>query len=105
MIGTPFVERPVQRPLVIEITVAVVQRHAGRWNGCENRSGTALDDFLSFPRRENNDFVAEARGSPEFGIDIGPDPAAVGAVKRANVDNPHVGRKPAKRREVQVKVF
>ena len=54
--------------------------------------------------RDDDDFMAEARGRPKLRIHIGPNAAAAGRIKCANVDDPPERREAAKPNDTQVKV-
>ena len=50
MIGAPLVERPVQRPLVVEIAVAAIERQLRRRDCRDNRARTLFDHFGTIAR-------------------------------------------------------
>ena len=75
MIGLPRVERRVDRGLVVEITVASVDRQQGRWNRHQNRARAALDDLMPFARDDQDHLMPESRRGPKLGFRIGADAA------------------------------
>jgi hypothetical protein len=76
MIGTPCVERPMQRPLVVEIAVAAIHRQLGRCDRHQDRARPALFHMIAIAGGDDDDFVAEARGGANLRFDIGPHTAA-----------------------------
>jgi len=89
MVRRPGVENRVKQRFIVEIAIAPVDRQPRRGNGHEESAGAAPDHLVMCARRDDDDLVPEARRGAQLGFDIGADPAAEGAVKGANVEDPH----------------
>jgi hypothetical protein len=79
----------MNRRFVIEIAIALVDRHPRRRNGHQDRARSAPDDLVMLAGRDHDHLVAEPLRSAEFRLDIGAHPAAGGRVKGAYVGDPH----------------
>lgn len=98
MVRLPGVELGMKRTLVVEVTIAAVDRQQRRRNGDEDSARSAADGCMLLARSDDDDFVAEAGRSAELRIHIGPNSAAGWRVEGANVDDPHMaGTEPTMR--------
>src|SRR6201995_4091580 len=89
MVQIPQVERRVKKSLVVEITIAPVDRQLGRWNGDEECARPALDRLMARAWRDDDDLVAEARRGCQLRLGVGPDSAAELIVEGGNIDDAH----------------
>ena len=105
MIRLPSVERRMEQPLVVKITIAPIDWQSGRWNRHEEGSGTALDDLMGCSRSNDDHLVSEARRCSQLRLDIGSDASAERRVEGGNVGNAHRLMEAVGRRKHQVKLF
>ena len=77
MIRLPGVEHGVKRGLIVEITVAAIDRQLRRGNCHQHGTGPALDDLVPRAWRDDDHFVAKASRRAELSLDISANAAAV----------------------------
>lgn len=91
--------------LIVEITIAAVDRQRGRRKSHKEGTGPTLDDLVALSRGNDDHLVAEARRSAQFRLDIGSDASAKRRVEGGNVGNAHWLMEAVGRRKHQVKLF
>lgn len=91
--------------LVVEITIAAVDRQSWRRKRHEDGTGATLDHLVALTRSNNDHLVAKARRSAQFRLDIGSDASAKRRVKGGDVGNAHWFMEAVGRCKHQVKLF
>ena len=89
VIGLPGIESCVEQLLVIEITIAPVDRQSRRWDRDQESARPVPRHFMAFARRDNDHLMAEAGGSAKLRPSISSNTASKGRVEGANIDDPH----------------
>lgn len=104
MVRPPRIEHGVERGLVIEIAVALVDREPRRGHGDQNRAGAALNYLMAFAGCNHDHLVTEAGRGTQLGLDVSANTSAGGRVESANVGDTHSRLETGRTGELQVKV-
>ena len=89
MIRLPFIQHAVERALVIEISIALIDWQPGGRKCDQCRSGATPDRFMVLARCNDDQLMTEARRGTKLRVNIGPHAAAGGRIESAHVDDPH----------------
>jgi hypothetical protein len=89
-IGVEGGDRRVQRILILEIPIFAVERKARRRDRHDPGHRAALDHLMPVTRGQDDDLMAQLGTNTHLLLDIGFYPAAMGRVKRANINDPQL---------------
>ena len=89
MVGKPGIQRRMKQPLIVEITIAAVDREPGGWDSDEVGARPAADHLMLMSRSDHDHLVPEPRRGAKLRFDVGSNATARGRVEGADVNDTH----------------